>query len=371
MRKDIIHVYHGSQGSGGLYTHEIYLVLKENGLKQEFFLSFYYPFNYGKKIFFKFTDLASGISKSKWRIYIRGLELIYGLFYTLLYVIFFRPKFVNYSLISSYWVDFIFLKLIALCSSSKIIITCHDVIPFGETTDSVIKQTFIRQKIFNLADFFIVHNENSSLDLQNIFRVKGDSIFSHPFPIMDLRKINDNVESTVKIRYDFSFIGHFREGKGVDILIEAWKLFHIKYPEAKLLLAGNIPDGSLLDLKDIGDYKVDLHSKYLSDKDYFDFLNLSKNVVLPYKKGTNSGVLYNLFCMNVNILYSDIAMFTNNDLLNPKGMFKANDAIKLYDKLCEFYSLDVKLEKQKVEKYNDYFKESTIEVYKIIMNIKL
>lgn len=370
MRKDFIHVYHGSQGSGGLYTHEIYSVLEKYDIKQELFLSFYYPFNYGKKIFFKYTDLASGISKSKWRIYIRGLELIYGLSYTLIYVILFRPRFVNYNLISSYWIDFIFLKLIFYCSSSKIIITCHDVVPFGETIDSVRKQTLIRQKIFNLADCFIVHNVNSAKDLQNFFMVKDDVIFSHAFPIMDLRKININ-NNVSKVEYDFAFIGHFREGKGVDVLIEAWKLFHVEYPAAKLLLAGNIPDGSLLDLNCVDDYNVDLHSKYLSDKDYFDFLNKSKNIILPYVKGTNSGVLYNLFGMNVNILYSDIAMFRDNVLLNTEGMFKANDVNKLYEKLCEFYSVDLILENRKVEKYKEFFEDSTIEVYKLIMNKKI
>lgn len=368
MKKDIIHIYHGSQGAGGLYIHEIYQVLKNNGVSQEAFLSYYFPFQYGKKIFFRYTDLASGIFKSKTRIFLRAIELFFGLLYTVLYIIVYRPKVVNYSLISSYLSDYIFLKILKMFSNSIIVLTCHDVVPFGENKKSILKQIKIRKKILRIADFFIVHNQNSIDDLQKLFNIPIKDIFYHPFPLMDLHKIVVVNDTNLKKEYDFSFLGHFRESKGVDLLIKAWKLFHEKYPHANLLLAGNFPNGSLLDLKDLEKFNVKLFPMYLSDEDYFNFLNRSKNIILPYKSGTNSGVLYNLIMMNVNIIYSDLPMFTSNVLLNDTGKFKTNDVNSLFEKMCEFYILkDIEI-RPELNKYDENFKKIIIEVYKKIMS---
>lgn len=367
MKKDIVHIYYGSQGSGGLYIHEIYSSLKKEGLNQEVFLSYYYPFKYGKKIFFKYSDLASGVKKSKGRLYLRGLELVYGLFHTLFYIIIHQPKIVNYSLISSYISDVIFLNLIKITSNSKIIITCHDVIPFGETEDSVIKQISTRNKIFELADYFIVHNSNSISDLEKIFKISTDKIFFHPFPLMDLHKIVKRKDFSLKKQYDFSFFGHFRESKGIDVLIDAWKLFHKKYPKAQLLLAGNLPDGSKLDLSGFDGLNINLHLRYLSDDDYFDFVNSSRNVILPYRSGTNSGVVYNLITMGVNILYSDLPMFTSNPLLDKSSQFKANDIYSLFEKMCEYYHIDMVKIKPKIEEYETNFSQCVCGTYKKIL----
>lgn len=371
MKKDIIHIYHGTQGAGGLYIHEIYLELKSKGFNQETFLSYYYPFKYGKRIFFKYTDLASGVKKSKLRIYLRGVELIVGLLYSYFYIIINRPKIVNYSLISSYISDYVFLKLIKTTSNSKIIVTCHDVIPFGESKNSILKQISIRKKILKYADYFLVHNENSIKDLEEVFNISCDKIFYHPFPLMDLNKINTNQNLNIQKDYDFAFLGHLRDSKGVDLLLDAWKMLHQKFPHAKLLLAGNLPDGSKLKLDNLEAQNIYTNIKYLSDDDYFGFLNKSRNIILPYRSGTNSGVLYNLLTMNVDIIYSDILMFANNPLLNEKGKFRAGDVYSLYEKLCEYYSSKIPRENYKLDEYKEKFSESVIDVYRNILNIKM
>lgn len=371
MKKDIIHIYHGSQGSGGLYIHEIYSVLQRADIKQETFLSYYYPFNYGKKIFFKYTDLASGLKKSRLRIYLRGIELLLGLLYTYFYIIINRPKIINYSLISSYISDCVFLKLIKYTSNSKITLTCHDVIPFGENKESIEKQISIRKRIFSYADFFIVHSENSIMDLKEVFSVPTDKIFYHAFPLMDLHKINDDKNLKLKKEYDFSFLGHLRDGKGVDILLDAWKIFHQKYPDAKLLLAGNLPNGSKLKFDGLENQNVYLHIKYLSDNDYFNFLNKSRNVILPYRNGTNSGVVYNLITMDVNIIYSDLLMFTSNPLLSKKGMFRANDVYSLLEKMFEYYQIEDFQKNYKIDEYEKKFSEGVFNLYKGLLNITI
>ena len=58
MKKiDILHIYPGTSGSSGLYTHEIFKSLEKH-YHQEIIVSYNFPFSYGKKIYYRFTDLA-------------------------------------------------------------------------------------------------------------------------------------------------------------------------------------------------------------------------------------------------------------------------------------------------------------------------
>ena len=55
---DILHIYAGTSGAAGLYLDEIHLALNEK-YKQEVVVSYNYPFNYGKKWFYRFSDISS------------------------------------------------------------------------------------------------------------------------------------------------------------------------------------------------------------------------------------------------------------------------------------------------------------------------
>lgn len=65
MSNSLFHIYAGTQGSAGLYINEIIKALDLANIKQNAFVSYYYPFKNGKKIFYRFTDLAAGKKKTK------------------------------------------------------------------------------------------------------------------------------------------------------------------------------------------------------------------------------------------------------------------------------------------------------------------
>lgn len=51
MSNSLFHIYAGTQGSAGLYINEIIKALDLANIKQNAFVSYYYPFKNGKKIF--------------------------------------------------------------------------------------------------------------------------------------------------------------------------------------------------------------------------------------------------------------------------------------------------------------------------------
>lgn len=360
---DILHIYYGSQGNGGLYLHEIYDTLKNAGFNQEILVSYYYPLKYGKRIFFKYSDLSSGATNNHFRLVIRTIEFIYGILYALLYIATKKPKVVNYSLNRPLPLEKYFVRLIKLLGS-KVAITCHDVLSVTDDKHQFEKQNNLRREILMQADYLIVHNENSVHDLETAFGINNKNIVLYPFPIMDLLKIKNNKEKNIEKKYDFAIVGHIRKSKGVDLLVKVWKSFHKEYPQAKLLIAGNLPSGIDINFDDVSKYNIDTKFKYLNEDIYFESISEAHTIVMPYRSGTNSGVIFNLVSLPLNIIYSNIPMFTNNPLLYKDGVFDVEDEMSLYHKLKEYY-INPKLRyNDNLTKYKEDFDRKVISAYK-------
>lgn len=363
---DVLHIYYGTQGISGLYIDEIYQSLNKKSIVQEVIVSSYFPFGYGKRIFFKYTDLSSGIKNSLLRKVIRLMEMIFGLTYCFFFIILSKPKIVNYSLNSSFITDVIFLRAIKFFSDVTLIVTCHDVIPFSRNSSDKLRQINYRVKIFHLADFLLVHTKKSVIDLETFFNINISKIISHSFPIMSMKRVFEQSIDNVK-KFDFAFVGHLRHEKGIEILVEAWKVFYTKNPNATLLIAGNSPyEMSFLD--NLNSFNVVLDLEYLSDKQYFESICSARTIILPYKEGTNSGVVYNLIDLDVNIIYSNLPMFEENPLLDKKGMFESESIESLSELLSYFYLLNIE-NVSKTTEYKDQFDKEIYEVYsKLLYN---
>lgn len=366
----ILHIYSGSQASGGLYLKKIVDTLNdvENNV-QETIVSYYYPFKSNSKVFFRFTDLAGSLKKTKLRLVLRYLELIYGLTYSFFYSLYFKPNIINYSLNSAYLVELYFLKLISLFTNSKIFITCHDVIPFKSGLVSENKDFKRRNAFFKLATKLIVHNKQSIIDLVKIYNQKEEKITFYPFPIMDLKLLQPKQPKTEKVEeHDFCFLGHLREEKGIDLLIEAWKVFNQLKPNAKLIIAGNrTSNNDKINEEELRKINITLIDRYVSDAMYLNIIESSKCIILPYLKGTNSGILSTIISVNINIIASDIELFKDHFFINKNNIFQSGNQESLIEKLSLVYN--AKLEKterlNKIEEYNRNFKKNILKAYQL------
>lgn len=368
MGKKIIHIYSGSQASGGLYLKKITDTLdKIGGFQQRTIVSYYYPFNSNSKVFFRFTDLASKVEKTKIRLILRYIELIFGLVYSIFYITYFKPDIVNYSLNSSFKVEYWFLLIINRINRHRLFITCHDVIPFKSSIISEEKDIKRRKKIFAASDKLIVHNEQSIFDLIKYFQQKENKILFHPFPIMDMQNLNiSESEFELQASFDFCFLGHLREEKGLNLLLDTWKEFIKEKPDAKLIIAGNKASDSFdLDQTKLKKINITLIEKYLPDSLYYNIIKNSKCIILPYLKGTNSGILSTIISADINIIASDIELFNNHTLIDKTFIFKNGDSFDLLKKLKLVYGtyVDNSVRLTKIENYNKEFREKIKIVY--------
>lgn len=96
----IYHIYWGTAGNSGLYIDEIYQTLEKAGFNQKVFVSYYYPFNYGEKIFFKRTEMEHCHYRGLLRKLIQALELVYSLIVIWKNAKRDKPQIINYSYVS-------------------------------------------------------------------------------------------------------------------------------------------------------------------------------------------------------------------------------------------------------------------------------
>ena len=365
-KKLLYHIYWGTAGNAGLYLDEIYKVLEKAGYKQKAFVNYYYPFDYGEKVFYKYTELGHCKVK-RFRGPIRYLELLWALLRIWVRTIIDKPRVINYSLIGSFRIVNYYLRFSQKVLGCKIVLTCHDVIPFASASQAADAEMNNRRRVLSIADYLLVHNNYSKKTLQEIFAVKEDRIVMHPFPVMDLGLLIKNA----KIKYsnsDFLFIGHLRREKGVDVLLKAWEIVHKECPKAILRIAGNLPSIENLDVTEYrGRSDIEFKLQFLTDEEYCGLINAARFVVLPYKDGTNSGVVSTVLSLNSEVIASDIPMFDQNPLIDKTLLFKSEDVSSLASTMIAAFKMNENgiRSSNTITQYREQFELKVNEVYNL------
>jgi glycosyltransferase involved in cell wall biosynthesis len=372
---DILHIFTGAVDMSGLYLHEIFNALQDR-FRQEIIVNYYYPFSEGKKYFYKISELtAKKIKNNNLRLFVRFFELIMGLFRTYIFILIASPRVINYNLTSDTFPEFIFLLLLKLKKKYKIIITCHDVVPFQIRNKSLSNCIKKKRRFFLLSDYLLIHNENSRDELKITYDIT-DKILIHPFPLTDIKKFGFKKKNVGKSEfYTIGMFGHFRKEKGLDILIESWRLLRPKYKDIKLIIGGNFPDDSQNILKEVNNDKdVLIVKSYLSDNQLFDLMQECNVIVLPYKRATNTAFPAMILSIDKLVIASDIPTFKNSLFFNEKNLFKKNDPISLTQKIETIKNMnDVEIKNLKEEnnkllgQYKNLFTNEILAVYHHIL----
>lgn len=342
---DILHIYAGTRGSMGLYLHEIYSAVHPV-LSQDCVTSWDFPFDYGKKWFYRYSDISKSIYLNRFKVLrraIRAVELFLTLFLTLVLIFRRKPNSINYGLTSDTYIELLFLWLVNGLTNTTVIITAHDVLPFGaKNADHLKRKTAKKKLFFDLADYLIVHNSSSLSDLKRYFKQEYKTIYI-PFPIMDLNQLNYQeitTEFVFKTRdiFTVSMVGNFRKEKGLEVLIKAWEIFSKKFAHVKLVVAGYVHDN---EIRQVLHNKENLEfcDRFLTDDEYRSLICDSDLVVLPYRRGTNSGIPSSVLTQNTLLLTSDISAFRTNGLVNKDFMFKEGNHEDLARKLEWIYKM--------------------------------
>jgi glycosyltransferase involved in cell wall biosynthesis len=245
-----------------------------------------------------------------------GKKSFFKLFYylisnfKLLYLILkFNPKLLHFQWFKLPLLDFYFLKVIKILKPNiKVLFTAHNILPH----DSGNKFKSIFDKLYNLVDSIIVHDDYSKKTFLSIFDIKSDKINVIRHGLLkiprDENKVNLNSNKFIFLndKIIFLFIGQITKYKGIDLLIDTWNQSVELNSNEKihLILAGN--DKYNL-LKKINNFQnVTIIDKFLTNEEFISFINLSNVILLPYLKISQSGVLMTVLHEKKHVLVSNI-----------------------------------------------------------------
>lgn len=183
-----------------------------------------------------------------------------------------------------------------LSKDIKIVYNCHNALPHERfPMDKALTKFTLKA-----ADLVIAHSNSDAAILSEMMPKQNVKVNPHPaynfFKIKDMTK--EEGREILKLSSDnkvLLFFGLVREYKGLKHLLNAMPDIIKKYPEVRLLIAGDFGGGKdaydeMIKSLGIGDY-IQIHDGHIPIPDVEKFFAACDLVVLPYESATQSGVI--------------------------------------------------------------------------------
>ncbi|UZO81863.1 glycosyltransferase family 4 protein [Aquimarina sp. ERC-38] len=320
------------------YTAGLCEGLYNNGKKVDLICNKNYPFssdNYViKRFFFNYTQ---NFKKSKIRTYLRGLEYFYNWIKVLLYLYEKKPSTLHIIWLLHYRIDRFFLKILQLFFNKIVIVyTAHNVIPHNATP---IQIKHLKQ-IYSKFDTIIVHGTYLKKKLLEIFpRIDNSNIIISKHGIKkELKNEEGSIDISIKEflsqknKKIVLFLGLLNYNKGVDLLYKQW--IHLKKDNVLLVIAGQ-KNSAYRELANIehqisSDKTVLYLPKYLTNIEVSYLFKNCHCVLLPYRHGSVSGVLFDASFHKKPTFSTNFGAIRDYIIDNKTGFvsFKGSEGIK-------------------------------------------
>ena len=198
-----------------------------------------------------------------------------------------------------------------LDKSIKIAYNCHNALPHERFPLDKALTKFTLKK----ADLVVAHSHSDEKILSELNM--GNKIAVNPHPVYNFFKIKDMSKEEGRKLLGLStdnkvllFFGLVREYKGLKHLLNAMPDIVKKYPEVRLIIAGDFGKGKskyeeMIKNLNIGDY-IQIHDGYIPIVDVEKFFAACDLVVLPYESATQSGVIQAAYGFEKPVLATNV-----------------------------------------------------------------
>lgn len=207
-----------------------------------------------------------------------------------------KPELVIFQWLHPYFAPCYSVMERLLSKDIKIAYNCHNALPHERfPMDKALTKFTLKA-----ADLVIAHSNSDAAILSEMMPKQNVKVNPHPaynfFKIKDMTK--EEGREILKLSADnkvLLFFGLVREYKGLKHLLNAMPDIIKKYPEVRLLIAGDFGGGKdvydeMIKSLGIGDY-IQIHDGHIPIPDVEKFFAACDLVVLPYESATQSGVI--------------------------------------------------------------------------------
>lgn len=173
---------------------------------------------------------------------------------------------------------------------------------------------FFSRVTLNYADYFIGQSDYVRSRISEVHKKK---IFKTTLSVFDCYDFNEYNKKTAREKLNINpnnkvvtFFGLIRRYKGLDKLIQSFKMIEKKHPDLTLLIVGECyEDISYYEdiIKEMGiEDKTILVNKFIANENIEPYFKASDMVVLPYNSATQSGILMMAYGLKVPVVANNV-----------------------------------------------------------------
>lgn len=205
--------------------------------------------------------------------------------------------------------DILFLCFLHLLRI-RIVYTAHNVLPHEEKKADY----FLYSILYRAADGIITHSGGIKEKLVSRFNIPPNKVtviphgnFDSYLPKKTITKEEARKDFNLSIKDDvLLFFGYIREYKGLDLLLNAFKLILEKKPDTVLIIAGfpatkQLYDKYIREVNLLPKKNIKATFNFIPSEDVPKYFISADFVVLPYKKIDHSGIVH-MAILLVNLL---------------------------------------------------------------------
>ncbi len=229
----------------------------------------------------------------------------------------------------------------------KVLFIADNVIPHEKRPGDRIFTNFA----FKVVDYFVVQSDSVEKDLLSI---KPDAKYvklQHPvYEIFGERVDRNEARKSLNIPADaptILFFGYIRKYKGLDLLLQAMPAMIAKYPELRLIVAGEYYSNeaeikSLIDELKIPAKNLVLATDYIANEEVAKYFSAANAVVLPYRSATQSGIVQIAYNFDAPVIATPVGGLPEIVIDGTSGLI-TNDSepASIAEKVIEFFGRDL------------------------------
>jgi glycosyltransferase involved in cell wall biosynthesis len=229
----------------------------------------------------------------------------------------------------------------------KVLFIADNVIPHEKRPGDRLFTNFA----FKSVDYFIVQSDAVERDLLSL---KPDAKYvklAHPvYEIFGERVDRNEARRQLNIPADaptILFFGYIRKYKGLDILLGAMPRLIERYPEIRLIVAGEFYGDeaeyrALIDELKIPAKNLVLATDYIPNEEVAKYFSASNAVVLPYRSATQSGIVQIAYNFDVPVVATPVGGLPEIVIDGTSGLItKDSSPEAIAEKVIEFFEHDL------------------------------